>query len=483
MPESRRDDVLPEGRNVDKVDRMGTASLGKLIVEFAIPSILSMVVNGSYNILSSIFLGIKLGAVGLATVTVATPIMTLSLALSVLVGAGGNALAAIKLGEGERETTEQVMANAFVLSTILAVTSTTLVLLFLDPLLLFSGSTQELLGSARVFAGITAAGFIFQFLGMGFSNFMRTAGNPTGALYTTVAGVTTSIVLGYVFIMVLDWGVAGSAGANLIGMSVMAAMVLYYFIGSKKAPFKLKLSLMRPNPQIIARILVLGSAAFVLQIAAVVMNLLLNNQLVHYGALDPIGASGALAAVGVMSRIAMFAFFPILGVSIAVQPLIGYNYGARNYHRVKRTFLIALVWAASFGVFFWLMVQLFPSPIVGLFGVERELHEFTINAVQVMMLLMPLIGIQILTAGYFQATGQPFKSMFISLTRQLLYLIPLLFILPLVVQQIAAAITPLQSLYYAYPIADILSILTAGTMMLIEWRRLTRVQEESRTAG
>lgn len=460
----------------DKVNRMGTGKLGMLIIEFAIPAIIGNVVNGSYNIMASIFLGIKLGEIGLATTTIAMPITTVSMAISILVGAGGNALAAIKLGEGERDTAERVLANAFILSIVLAVLAMTLIYIFMDPVLMISGATPELMDSARVFVGISVGGFIFQFFGMGFVNFMRTAGNPSGALLTVLAGALTSIALSFLFVMVLDWGIAGAAWATVFGFMVQTVIVLNYFIRSKTAPFKLKLSLMKPDFEIIRRICVLGSAAFVMQALMVVINLLLNNQLVTYGSRDPIGVAGALASIGVMSRINMFCFFPVLGVNIAVQPLIGFNFGAKKYDRVKRAYLIALVWAASFGVFFWLLVHIFPGPIVGLFGVDEALLEFTIDAVQVMMMLIPFIGIQMLTAGYFQATGQPMKSMFVSLTRQLLYLIPLLYLLPHAVERYALPLTQLQSLYYSYPIADALSIFTAGAMILIEWRRLTRMQ-------
>lgn len=462
----------------DKVSRMGTARLGKLILEFAIPSIISMVVNGSYNVIDSIFLGLSLGEIGLATVTVAAPIMTMSMAVSMLVGAGGNALAAIKLGEGKHETAERVMGNSLVLSVALALISTLAVFIFIDPILVFSGATESIHESAKTFVLIVAAGFVFQFVGMGFNNFMRTAGNPRGALYVMLSGVLVGIALNYLLVMVLGWGVTGSALATIAGMLVTCAGVLYYFIRAKHSPFKLKLRFMKPVPRLMANICVLGSASFFLQAAAVAINLVLNNQLVFYGAMDPIGSEGALAAIGVMSRIAMFALFPVLGVSIAIQPLLGFNYGARNYDRVKKAFFIAIVWVMAFGVFFWVLVHVFPTQIVELFGVANELHDFTIKAIQVMMLLMPLIGIQVLSAGYFQATGQPIKSMFLSLTRQLFYLIPLLMLLPLAVQQLALAITPLESLYYAYPIADALSIVTASLMMLFEWRRLARLQKE-----
>ena len=463
----------------DKIDRIGTVSLGKLIVEFAIPSIIGMVVNGSYNIISTVFLGLSLGASGLATVTVATPIMTMSLAMSLLVGAGGNALAAIKLGEGKRDTAERVMGSAFVLSICLALLSTLLTFLFMDPILMISGSTEGIQDSTRVFVGIIAVGFVFQYLGMAFNSFMRTAGNPRGALYVMIVGMGTSIALNYLFVMVNGWGVVGSGWATVIGMMVTTVGGLGYFVKSKTTPFRLRRRhILKPSSRLMVNICVLGSASFFLQAAAVVINLILNNQLVFYGALDPIGAEGALATVGVMSRIAMFAIFPILGVSIAIQPILGFNYGAKLYARVKKTFAISTVWVLAFGVLFWLLVHIFPVQIVGLFGVADGLSDFTVEAIQVMMLLMPFVGVQVLAAGYFQATDQPIKSMFVSMTRQLIFLIPLLLLLPLVVEQVVGGITPLQSLYYTYPIADVLSILTALVMMFFEWKRLGRMQKK-----
>jgi putative MATE family efflux protein len=465
-------------RKKDNVDRMGTARLGKLILEFAIPAIISMVVAGSYNIIDSIFLGLSMGELGQATVALASPVMIMSMAVSILVGAGGNALAAIKLGEGKRDVAERVIGNTFVLSVSLALASMLALFLFLDPILVFSGSTSTLHGPAREFVSIIALGFVFQYVGMGFNSFMRTAGNPRGALYTMVAGMVVSIVLNYLFVMVLGWGVGGSAWATNAGQLVSCVAVLYYFTRSKTAPFKLKLERMVPRLRLMANICVLGSSSFFLQAAAVVINLVLNNQLGHYGALDPIGAEGALAAIGgVAMRIAMFAFFPILGVNIAIQPLLGYNYGAQQYKRVKSTFKIALIWVACFGVFFWLVTRLFPVQIVELFGVGPSLHDFTINAIQVMMILLPVVGVQVLATGYFQSTGQPVKSMLISVTRQLLYLIPLLFLLPLFVEKLGLPITPLESLYYTYPLSDALAIVTAIVMMIVEWRKLTRLQK------
>ncbi len=461
----------------DQINRMGTAPLGKLILEFAVPAILSMVVNGSYNIISSIFLGLRLGELGLATAQATTPLMIMAMAVAVLIGAGGNALAAVKLGEGKREVAERVIGNTFVLSIALGFLCTIAAILLMDPILWLSGSTEQVHEMAKSFVLIIAIGFVPQFLGSGFNNYLRTAGNPSGALYTMLAGALVSTGLSFLFVMVFDWGVVGSAWATVGGMLVTCLTVLYYFTLSKDFPFKLKRSLLVPKLRLMANICVLGSASFFLQIAAVVINLVLNNQLVTYGALDPIGSEGSLAAMGVVMRIAQFSFFTLLGVTVATQPILGYNYGAEIYGRVKSTIKISMIWVMASGVFFWLLVHIFPVQIVELFGVKAELHDFTIKAIQVMMILAPLVGLQVLTSGYFQSTGQPIKSMFVSLTRQLLYLVPLLLFLPILVQQFALGITPLESIYYTYPVADVLSIITAGGMLLREWRRLTRKQK------
>jgi putative MATE family efflux protein len=480
--QSSNTDITPgaEGEPTQQVNRLGTARISRLMIEFAIPSIIGLVANGLYNIIDSIFLGHGVGDAGLATATVATPIMIFSMAISILIGAGGNALVALRLGEGKHESAERVMGNTFTLTLIVAVVCTVAVNVFMDPVLALSGTTEDIWEYAHTFIRIISFGFILMFIGMGFNNFIRTAGDPNRALYTMLAGTAVCILLNWLFVMVLGWGIAGSAWATVIGQAVSAFLVLWYFTFSKKAPFKIKLPYMRLKVKLIGSICALGSAAFVLQIANVIINLLLNHQLVLYGAQHVIGVVGAQAAIGVVMRIAMFAFFPLLGVAMAAQPLLGFNYGARNFDRVKTTFKISFIWMIVIGVFFWLLIHIFPAQIVSFFGVKDELLDFTIKAVQVMMFLMPLIGVQILASNYFQSSGQPLKSMFLSLTRQLLYLIPLIYLMPLAVQAMPGFLfipTPLDALYYSYPIADGLSVITASLFVYFEFRKLNRLMQ------
>ena len=470
--------------NLDQVNRLGTSRISKLILEFSIPAIIGLVVNGLYNIIDSIFLGHGVGTVGIATATIALPIMTLSIAVSLLVGAGGNALVALRLGEGKFKEAEKVLGNAFVLTLVFAVVLTALVNIFIDPLLTLSGAHEDTWESSHVFIRIISFGFILQFFGMGFNNFIRTAGDPNRALYTMIAGTVVCIVFNYLFVIQFGWGVAGSAWATVIGQGVSAVLVLWYFVFSKRAPFKLRIPCLRLSSRLVRSICALGSASFFLQFAGAIVSLILNNQLSFYGDLSEITGVGAQAAIGVVNRVAMFAFFPVLGVAIAVQPIFGYNYGAQDFKRVKITFRLAFYWMAIIGSFFWLLIHILPSQIVSLFAVTEGLKDFTVTAMQVQMFFMPLIGLQVLAANYFQSSGQPLRSSFISLTRQIIYLIPLLYLLPVMAgsNMFLPGVTSLEAIYYTYPIADVLSLATAGVMIMLEWKKLNE-KIQKRAAG
>ncbi|MDR0888640.1 MAG: MATE family efflux transporter [Coriobacteriales bacterium] len=469
--------------NQQKVNRLGNAKIGKLLMEYAIPSIISMVANGLYNIVDAIFMGIGVGAVGQATATIAMPIMILSMSVSVLIGAGGNALAALRLGEGKRDEAEHVLGQAFFMVIVAAVLMTTLVNIFMDPVLSISGATSDTWESAHWFIRIASIGFILQFFGMGFNNFMRTAGDPNRALYTMLAGTGACILLNFLFVIMLHMGVAGSALATIIGQGFSAVLVFWYFVFSKKAPFKLHKRYVKPHLRLIRSILALGSAPFFLQIAASIINLVLNNQLAIYGAMQPIGAMGAQASVGVAARVIMLAFFPLMGVSMAAQPILGYNYGAQMFARVKTAFKYAIIWVIVIGIVFWGLIHLFPYQIATIFGMQQgPLMDYTTYVLQVQCFFMPLVGIQVISTSFFQSSGQPLKSMFLSLTRQVIYLIPLLLLLPWIEATFdpISFITPLDAINVSYPMADGLSLITAIIMMSIEFKKLNNRIKDAR---
>lgn len=469
----------------DKVSRMGTASIPRLIVEFAIPSILGMLVNGAYNVIDSVFLGQAMGEIGLATATVAMPIMTVFMAIAMLVGNGGNALAALRMGEGNRVEAERSLGNTVCLSLVFAVIVAVLMHIpaCVNALLGVSGATAEDWEYARSFIQIISLGFVFQCIGMGVNNFIRTAGAPNRALVTMLIGLVVSTALNYLFVLRLGWGVEGSALATIIGQAASCAAVLWYFVFTRNVPLKLHFRYMAPHLRVIGTILSLGFASFAVQAGMAVVNFVINHLLVQYGALSPIGADDALASIGVVQRVAMFTVLPLVGVAVAIQPLLGFNYGAKLIDRVRKTLWYGIAGATVLGALMWLVVHLFPEFIVGAFGITHDgLVDFTVFALKVQLLMLPFVGFQIVGSNYFQATGQPAKSIVLSLTRQILFLVPLLFALPEVLPHVLPQFTGLDALYFATPMADFLSIFVTVIFIIVEMRRLRKLERGEITA-
>lgn len=462
----------------ERVLRMGTASIPRLIAEFAIPSIMGMLVNGSYNIIDSMFLGHALGEIGLSAVTVANPTMIVFIALAMLVGNGGNALAALRLGAGDQEGAERSLGNVITLSVILWLIVAIAVSFppVMEGLLTISSATDEVRPYARTFLQILCYGFILQSIGMGVNNFIRTCGAPNRALGTMVVGLVVATVFNYLFVLVLGWGVVGSALATLVGQACSAIAVIWYFLLTKDVPLRIRKRYFALRPRFVGTIMAFGFPSFAMQAGMAVVNFVLNYQLITYGALSVIGAVDALASIGVINRIAGFVVMPLVGTAIAIQPLLGYNYGARLIGRVRQTLWLGIALGISIAFVEWLIIMLFPEAIVRAFGITHEaLVEFTSFALRVQFCVFPLVGFQIVGSNYFQATGQPAKSIFLTLTRQIIFLVPLLFILPHILPVIAPQFDGLDALYFANPISDAVSISITIGFILWEMRRLKRM--------
>lgn len=471
----------PAGKGMsDKVSRMGTASIPRLITEFAVPSIVGMVVNGAYNVIDSIFLGQAMGEIGLATATVAMPIMTIFLALAMLVGNGGNALAALRLGEGRKDEANRSLGNTITLGIIIAVLVFILAHIppVLDGLLVISGATPDNWDYAHEFITLISMGFIFQVIGMGVNNFIRTAGAPNRALLTMVIGAVACTAFNYLFVMVLGWGVRGSALATILGQACSCISVIWYFTITKGVPMRIQRQCLPLKAATVKMILSLGLASFLLQAAAAVLNFVINNLLNTYGAMSDFGVDGALASIGVVQRVSMFIVFPLIGMAVALQPLLGFNYGARIYQRVRKTLWWGVAAATCIAIIEWALIEVFPDPIVAFFGIkDTGLSDFTVFALRVQVFMIPFVGFQIVGSNYFQATGQPAKAIFLSLTRQMLFLLPLYLFLPQVLPTIVPSLTSLDALYFAFPIADALAVLVTGVFIYFEMHRLAKLEK------
>ncbi len=469
-----------QSADAEKVLRMGTAPIGMLMLEFAIPAVVSVVFNALYNVIDSVFLGQAMGEVGLAATTVAAPIMTVSMALSTLPGMGGNALAAILLGEGRHEDAERVLGNTVTIMVIIAAIVAIIATFWIDPLLIIVGATDVTLPYARLFVRIILYGCLITNISFGVNNFIRTAGAPNLALWTTVIGTAVCIVLNYVFVMLFGWGVAGSASATIIGQGVTAAIILWYFIAKRShAPFKLRAKNLALDAALSRRLLALGLAPFALQAAMAVTQVVGNMVLAAVGAGDPIGVDGTMASIGVVFKITGLITFPGIGIAMAAQPMLGFNTGARKYRRVLKTLYVALGSATAILFILFAIIHIFPAQLVGLFGVEDDLMDFGIWALQVQTALIPFIAIQMIGSNYFQATGQPVKATILSLTRQLIFVIPLYLACPVVMPMLFCELTPLMGYSFTFPIADTLSIVLCGAFLIAEIRKLHRKIDET----
>lgn len=453
--------------------------IGKLLLEFSIPAIISMIFNSLYNVVDTAFLGHAVGDVGIAVTTLALPVMTILMGFSMLAGQGGNALTAIQLGEGRKDLAEKTLGNSATLLIGIAVIVALSAIVLIDPLLAGIGTPADLYGPTKAFVQIVCFGFIFQSLGMGLNNFLRTAGKPKLALYTMVLGTTMCIVFNYFFVMVFGWGVEGSAVATILGQACGMVPVLWYFIFNKKAAFRLRLSCMVPDVRLMGKILSLGLASFVMQVAATAVTVVLNQLLNIYGAMDPLGPEGALAAIGAANKAIMFAIMPVIGLIMGSQPIIGYNYGARNWQRVLDTVKLASIWATALMVFFWVLVHVIPGPIIGVFGISGELEEFAITVLKLDTLVLPVVGFQIVGSSYFQSSGQPLKSAILEMSRQVIYLIPLYIIFPMVLPSLGIGVSQLVAIVLAVPTADFLAFITTVFFVWREVKKLRRLRDES----
>lgn len=478
----------PAQSGADKTLRMGTEPIPSLLLEFAIPSIVGMLINSCYNVISAIFLGQAVGEAGLAVTTAAFPVMIVFMSLGMLVGGGGNALCAIRLGQGNKKEAERVLGNTFSLGVIIAVLCAIVVTcpITMDALLIISSTTPEIYELTRGYIWILGMGAFFQVVGLGINNFIRSAGAPNRALLTMVAGAVSSIAFNYLFVMVLGWGVPGSAFATICGQAVACISVLWYFLFTPNVPFKLHKSNMPVDGSLVKEILILGLPGFLMQVATCVANILVNFQLVKYGAMAPIGAQGALASIGVVGKVAGIAVMPIVGISAAAQPLFGFNYGAGKIDRVRKTIFVASIFAVVVGTAIWAVTRIWPVEIVAAFGVADELMDLSIFALDVQMLLIPIVGVAIIAGNYFQSTGQPSKSIFLSLTRQVLYFIPAIIILPIVMPMIIPGLDGINALFATWPVTDALAVLTSVIFMYFELVRLGKLERgeiEDKYAG
>ncbi|MDI9463683.1 MAG: MATE family efflux transporter [Bacillota bacterium] len=421
-----------------------------LIMRFSGPAIVGMIVTSIYNVVDRIYIGQGVGTLALAGVTVGFPVMLLIMALTSLVGVGATSLISIRFGEKKKDEAERIMGNALVLLVILAVVISVLGLVFLDFLLLNFGATEQTLPYAREYMRIIFAGIIFQVISLGVNNFIRAEGNPKTAMITMVIGAIINVVLDPVFIFGFKMGVGGAALVTVFSQAVSTLWVLHYFFRGNSL-LKFRRENLRLRLHWVLNIVSVGLPAFSKQISTSLSVVILNNVLLKYG------GDLAISAFGVSHSVSTLLMMPIFGISQGIQPIIGYNYGAKQFERVKKTLYYGIAMATVICLAGFAGISLFAKQLVLIFNSSPELLAMGSKALRINHAMLPILGFTIVGSNYFQAVGKPREAVVLNLARQVLLLIPLYFIL--------SHFFMLDGVWAAKPAADgITALLTAGTV-------------------
>jgi len=441
-------------------------SIGKLLFKFSLPAITGMIVNALYNIVDRIYIGhIKgVGSYALSGLAITFPISVIIMAFAMLVGIGASAVISIRLGEKNIKAADDILGNAVVLITIISLLLSIVGILFLDKILILFGATENSIIYAKEYIQIILMGAVFQNIGFGINNIIRAEGNPKIAMFTMVFGAIINIILDPIFIFVFDMGIQGAAIATIISQMVNTILVLKYFTSkSSNSILKIKKINLKLDKKIIKDIFAIGVAPFSMQIASSLVAILYNKGLYTYGG-DP-----AIASMGILNSISMIIFMPIVGISQGIQPIIGYNYGAKLYHRVLRVLKLAITFGTFLAIIGFIGVQLFARPLIGVFvGNNPDLIKLGARGLRIDLMFLPVLGFQILGASYFQAINEAKTSMLLSILRQVIVLIPLILILPIFFK--------LDGLWFSQPCADLIATALTAFFLL---RSINRLKHKS----
>ncbi len=431
-----------------------------------------MIVNAIYNVVDRIFVGQAVGDKALAALSFSFPFMTAIMAAAMLVGLGGTSLVAISLGEGNHEKAVRILNNVCVFSIVLEIIVSLLCYIYMKPLLRMFGTPEgEIMTYAEKYMAIVLAGSIFQGVGFALNAIIRSEGNPKIAMITMLAGAITNIVLDWLLTMVIRMGVEGAAIATVIGQLVSMVWVVAYFSG-RRSTIRLSLKHYRPDFSLILRVMMLGISPALVQLVMASVNIIYNNLLMKYGAMTLGAGQGdiAVSAFAVYNSAMTLAVMPIFGINQGVQPIVGYNYGAQKYDRVRKTMLCGITAATVIVVIAFAFIQRFPEQIVRMFNDRAELIALGKQALRTNTVLLPLVGAQIICSNYFQYINKPRAAMVLSLSRQCLFLIPSLLILSHLFQ--------LDGVFFAQPTADLLSFAVSVTWVFCSMKKLGRGDEK-----
>ncbi len=445
------------------IEELENKKISKLLWQYALPAIVGTMVNALYNIIDRIYIGHgpDLGDHAIGGLGIVLPIMNLTAAVGMLVGAGSASRISICLGRGDKETAEKIIGNSFLLTILLTGTLVTILYMFLDPILMQIGATEETFPYAKEFLLYYLPGNIFLTMCFNFNSMMRASGYPKKAMYTMLIGVVANIIIAPIFIFILKWGIKGAAIATIISMFIGLCFVMYHFM-NPNSMLRLRKKNIKLNPKIVWAIASIGLSPFFIQVAASIVVFILNNKLKLYG------GNIAIEAFAIANTLIMIIIMIMVGLTQGMQPIVGYNYGAKRINRVKETLNYTIKVGVCIGFVGLTIGLLLPNLVVLPFNPSPPLAAESAKALRIVTLMLPLVGFQVVVTNFFQCIGMAAKSIFLSLTRQFLLLIPALFILPLFFD--------LDGVWFSLPTADFLSTLLTATLFIWQIKKFKKME-------
>ena len=448
-----------ESDNKQATLALGTQPVGKLLFQYALPAIVAMVASSLYNIIDRAFIGQVVGPIAISGLAITFPFMNLSGAFGAAVGVGSATAISLKLGQKDYLSAEEILGNTVTLNLIIGFGFAIICLLFLDPILYFFGASKDTLPYARSFMQIILLGNVVTHMYFGMNAVLRAASKPRQAMTATIFTVLMNIALDTLFILVLHWGIRGAATATVLSQTMALVYQLKLF-SNKKELLHFKRGIYRLKSRLVKNIISVGISPFLMNLCACFVIIFINNQLVRYGGDLSVGSYGIASAVSTM-----FVMI-VMGLNQGMQPIAGYNYGAQKLDRVMRVLKIAIIAATVIWTTGWLIAMIFPEYIARIFTKDEKLIQLSVFAIRVDMLVVPVVGLQMVVTNFFQCIGKVKVSIFLSLSRQLLFLLPLLYTLPL--------FFGVNGVWFSLPVSDFIAANVANVMMLTYMRKFKK---------
>ena len=439
--------------------RLGSDRISSLLVRYAIPSIIAMTSSSLYNIVDSIFIGHGVGPIAISGVALSMPLMNIASAFGSLIGIGAAALTSIRLGQGRREAAEGVLGNVVLLNFLVAALFTAVGLLLLDPILCFFGASDATIGYARDFMQIILGGTIVTHMYLSLNEVIRASGYPRRAMTIMLTAVVLNCLLNPLFIFGFGWGIRGSAAATVLAQVAALSVSLIHF-SSRGSFIRFERGIFRLQASVVGKIFSIGMASFLLHLCASAVVIVVNKSLREYG------GDVAIGAYGIIYRVAMLFLMIVSGLNQGMQPIVGYNFGAQKIDRVKQTLKLGIVSGVVITSSGFFICELFPHAVSAIFTDSDHLIDLAVDGLRITVIMFPFVGAQIVIGNFFQSIGKAKISIFLSLTRQLLYLLPCLLLFP--------NWWGLKGIWISMPGSDALAFLTAVVSLIIYIKKVSK---------